>query len=104
MGEKLTSEAEVFTALAEASQNVAVNGIYQHFKDTTKRYKVLGFTLNKSEDEVDVLYEPQYGAGLWCNRLLREWVELVEDEDGMVPRYQLVEALPDEFGGDQADR
>lgn len=80
-----------------ASFNSAIpRGTYRHYKN--KLYRVFG-TVTHSESEEDlVLYAPigqtAGDARLWV-RPLAMFTETVMTENGLTPRFALVEAFPD---------
>lgn len=81
---------QLVAELEEAAKLVEVGAIYRHYKSADKTYKVIGFTIWEATDEVAIIYEAQYGAKLSFCRALSVWLEDVEFEDQMVPRFRLV--------------
>jgi len=51
-----------------------------------------------------VSYRPVDEPRLHLSRRLSRWNEPVEQDGDFVPRFALVQAAADEFGGDEADR
>ena len=80
-----------------------VGGIYQHYKDATHLYLVLGFTRHSETSETLVTYLPLYelpwlkeediNYSLGCSRPLDLWNSLVVVDGVERPRFKEV-ALP----------
>jgi hypothetical protein len=68
-----------------------LQGIYRHFKGN--RYQVIGVAKH-SEGEPDmVVYRPLYGdRGLWV-RPLSMFIESVEIDGRLVPRFELIDQV-----------
>lgn len=65
-------------------------GIYQHYKGP--QYRVLGVAQHSEHDEQLVVYQALYGAfGLWV-RPLSMFVEQVEVDGQLQPRFSLLQA------------
>jgi len=67
---------------------VQVGGVYCHYKDPHKRYRVLGIGLLEATQEPCVIYQAEYGDQLVWVRALSVWLERVQTEQGMVPRFR----------------
>ena len=68
-------------------------GIYQHYKGA--RYRVLGEATHSETEEVLVIYRALYGEhGLWV-RPLTMFIEHVDIDGRLQPRFALVEARED---------
>jgi len=66
-----------------------VTGRYRHYKG--KDYEVLGIARHSETDEELVVYRPLYGEqGLWV-RPLTMFVETVEVDGQLLPRFALLE-------------
>ena len=64
-------------------------GRYRHFKG--KEYQVLGLARHSETEEWMVVYRPLYGeGGLWV-RPASMWVETVERDGKVQPRFLLLE-------------
>lgn len=75
-------------------------GLYRHYKG--HEYRVLGLTRHSETQETLVLYQALYGEyGLWV-RPLSMFVETVEVEGELLPRFALVRAETVEFRHDGA--
>ena len=80
------SEAELKKLLEQAATQVSVGSGYRHYKGNT--YLVTGLAILEAASEVGVIYRAQYGANLTFVRALSSWVEQVEYQGQMVPRFQ----------------
>ncbi len=65
-------------------------GRYRHYKGGD--YTVMGVAQHSETGEALVVYRPEYGErGLWV-RPLSMFLENVETQDGVVPRFALISA------------
>ena len=84
------SHQQLEQELAEAAKLIKVGASYQHYKDPNKIYKVLQLATQEWDDELCVVYQAQYGSGLYFVRSLKEWLDQVKWEGRPVPRFTLV--------------
>ncbi|MCS5587469.1 MAG: DUF1653 domain-containing protein [Porticoccaceae bacterium] len=64
-------------------------GIYKHYKGN--KYQVIGVARHSESEDYLVVYRPLYGdSGLWV-RPLHMFIEEVEVEGQMQPRFELIE-------------
>jgi hypothetical protein len=87
-----TTQEELALKVTEAEKQVEVGGVYAHYKDSTKRYRVLNIGLIEDTEEVCVIYQAMYGEGkrlVWV-RPLDVWLAKVETESGEVSRFQKI--------------
>jgi hypothetical protein len=70
-----------------------IGGIYTHFKNSDKKYRVLGIAKHSETEEDMVVYEPLYENpwSLLIVRPLKMFVEEVEKGGKKVPRFSLEE-------------
>lgn len=69
---------------------VIIGGIYEHYKG--KRYCVVGLAKHSETMEDMVVYRQLYGAfALWV-RPKAMFLESVEIENSLIPRFRLVQA------------
>lgn len=97
------SESELQADIAAAEQSIVIGATYEHYKDPSKLYKVLDLIISEASDAPEVVYQALYGIQLKFGRLASSWLETVEVDGEMVPRYTLIETATDEFGGNQAN-
>lgn len=72
-------------------------GKYRHFKGG--EYAVYGLARHSETGAELVVYSPLYGErGLWV-RPLAMFMESVEREGQLRPRFEFIEALPEDSGG-----
>lgn len=64
-------------------------GKYQHYKGNF--YRVEGIAIHSETEEEMVIYRPLYGAGLLWVRPLTMFIEDVEIEGKIQPRFAFVE-------------
>ena len=70
-------------------------GRYRHFKG--KEYQVVGLVRHSETEEWLVLYRPLYGdGGLWV-RPAAMWMEQVERDGRVQPRFVLLEEQPSQL-------
>lgn len=66
-----------------------LQGIYKHFKGN--RYQVIGVAKHSEGEPEMVVYRPLYGdRDLWV-RPLSMFLEMVEINDQLVPRFELID-------------
>lgn len=87
MGKSHEQQAVLGTRIAEAEQLVAVGGLYRHYKSEAKTYEVLGVGVVEADDSLSVIYKAKYGAELTFLRPLDSWLEKVEWDGQIVPRF-----------------
>jgi hypothetical protein len=80
----------------ELKKQVPIGGIFQHYKGL--RYKVCGIARHSEDLQLYVFYESlydseTYGSHVHWIRPLKMFVETIEVEGQMVPRFQLIEQL-----------
>lgn len=85
-----TSIQELSERLNYAKLQVEVGGTYQHFRDSSKHYKVLAIALNESNEEPVVVYQSLYMPYVIWTRPVTLWTERVDNEGKLVPRFQKV--------------
>lgn len=78
---------ELVQEVAEAKKHLTIGKTYQHYKDPKKLYKILHFATLEATDELVVVYQAQYGPGLFFVRPVKEWLDQVEWQGKTVPRF-----------------
>lgn len=63
-------------------------GVYRHFKG--RYYLVLGEARHSETEEILVVYQPLYGEPRWFVRPKAMFLEMVEHEGLLQPRFQFV--------------
>ncbi len=86
--EKRLSQEELAARLLRAAEQVTVGAEYEHYKHM--RYKVLQVALLEATNEPCVVYRAQYGERLIFVRPVANWLEQVEIEGRLVPRFAKV--------------
>jgi hypothetical protein len=81
------SHEQLQQEIAQAAKQVNIGIAYRHYKDPAKVYKVINFATQEADDELGVVYQAQYGPGLFFTRPLKEWTENVEWQGNTVPRF-----------------
>ena len=64
-------------------------GIYRHYKGNN--YEVIGLAKHSEDESELVVYRPLYGEGKLWVRPLEMFIELVEVEGSMQPRFAFIE-------------
>lgn len=82
------SESVLNKELEDARHKVIVDGIYSHFKDSGKRYRVIGLGIQEATEKICVIYKAEYNSELVFIRDLDSWLEKTETD---VKRFSLVE-------------
>lgn len=70
----------LLAALNSAHEQVEKNGIYYHYKDRDKFYKVIELAIDTHDEEnhgIQVIYQTLYVPGTWA-RPLKDWLSDVE--------------------------
>ena len=88
MGKTHEEQLELAKEIEEAKMLVTVGALYTHYKGAEKIYKVIGLGFLEATDELCVIYQAQYGEQLTFLRPLTIWLEQVEWEGNVVPRFQ----------------
>jgi hypothetical protein len=84
------SEAELVRRLEAARQQVRVGSRYRHYSSEKLEYEVVDVALIEGDDTPGVIYRTTYGEPVTWVRPLASWLEAVEVEGKMVPRFRLV--------------
>lgn len=74
--------------LASAAKQITVGGKYRHYKN--KDYTVLELATNEADNELYVVYRAEYGARLLFLRPVRVWLETVEVNGQLTPRFKKI--------------
>lgn len=79
----------LLSEIQTAQNSVKIGEIYTHYKDRSKFYKVIGYTILEATDEVAVIYKPLYiGKEITFTRPFSVFIESVEWEGRMVKRFK----------------
>jgi len=73
--------------IEKAKLKVVVGAQYWHYKDRNKVYEVIGLGFLEANDELCVIYQAKYGKNLIFLRPLCIWLENVEWEGKIIPRF-----------------
>lgn len=84
------SHDSLITQLKEAASKVQVGGLYYHYKNPEKTYKVLKLAITEADDSICVIYEAQYDKELIFVRPLASWLDKVEAENKVTDRFTFV--------------
>lgn len=85
------TQDELAAILADAQQKVEVGGRYAHYKHPELAYEVIGVALMEATEEPAVIYRAEYGAQASFVRPLSSWLDTVEWQGKMVPRFTKLE-------------
>jgi len=75
----------------EATKKVSIGGIYYHYKNPNRNYKVLHLAVTEADDELSVIYQAQYGRQLIFVRSLKSWLSDVELDNHVAQRFTLIQ-------------
>lgn len=87
MGKNHKDSAELHHEIGEAKKKVEVGGIYSHYKNPKKTYKVIQLGFFESTDEICVVYQAMYDSELIFIRPLHSWLEEIEIGDRKKLRF-----------------
>lgn len=87
IGHMHLSQDQLLELLNNAKQKVAVGALYRHYKAADMVYKVKDIVLQESNNEPCVIYQAQYGKRITFSRPVDVWLENVELEGRLVPRF-----------------
>jgi len=73
---------------SSAAKSIVIGGLYEHFKH--KRYKVLALARHSETLEELVVYQALYGEGGMWVRPVAMFVEQVEVQGKICPRFALL--------------
>jgi hypothetical protein len=83
-------QEELIASLKQAKSKIKLNSVYFHYKNPDKHYKVIGFVIIEATDEVGVLYQAQYGEDLTFVRPVSAWLEKIEQNGRLIPRFSKI--------------
>lgn len=72
----------------EAKKSITVGEIYQHYKSSDMKYRVLNIAITEETEETCVVYQALYGKEITFVRPVKVWLEKVEFNDKIVPRFK----------------
>ena len=81
------NESELSISLKESLKKVEIGAAYVSYKDPTKPYIVLHIGLWEATEEPSVIYQALYGDKIIWIRPLSKFIELVDKEGELVPRF-----------------
>ena len=87
MGQTHKEQQILAKEIEEAKSKVTIGAKYRHYKSPNKIYEVIGLGFLESNDELCVIYQAQYGERLTFLRPLTVWLEQVEWDGKIVPRF-----------------
>jgi hypothetical protein len=87
MGRTHKEQIELKKEIDHANLLVTIGAEYWHYKGKEKVYKIVGLGFLEANDELCVIYQAQYGEQLTFLRPLTIWLEQVEWEGKIVPRF-----------------
>lgn len=90
MGRTQKEQLELAKEIEEAKTKITVGHEYWHYKSKDKIYRVIGLGFLEANDELCVIYQAQYGEKLIFLRPLTIWLENVEWEGKIVPRFNMI--------------
>jgi len=90
MGKTHEEQIGLAKQIEEAKTKVTVGAKYRHYKSRDKVYEIIGLGFLEANDELCVIYQAQYGERLTFLRPLTIWLEQVEWEGAMAPRFMKI--------------
>jgi hypothetical protein len=81
-------QAEITRNIQDAEQLIEVGASYTHYKNPEHSYEVEKFGTLESSEVLCVIYTAKYGDGLTFIRPVREWLDQVEWQGQLVPRFK----------------
>lgn len=83
------SSEQLQQLVTAAKQKITVGQIYSHYKDATKRYRIIAIALDEASESVSIVYEGLYAPYLTWIRPIDNFLESVTWQDKLVVRFQL---------------
>jgi hypothetical protein len=77
----------ILTEIEKAKVKIEVGADYAHYKNPDKIYRVTGFGTLEADDELCVIYESRYLAGLTFIRPVQEWTQKIQWQGKPVLRF-----------------
>ncbi len=81
-------EHELQENIELAGELVVVGGLYTNYKNLDNIYEAQKLTIMESDESVAITYQALYGLKITFTRPLYEWIEQVEFEGELVPRFR----------------
>lgn len=82
------NEAELREKLDRASEQIGIGSLYTHYKQQEHTYEVKGLSIVESDESVVVRYKALYGLEIEFVRPFDEFIEQVEHQGELVPRFR----------------
>ena len=83
-------QEQIIQEIQNAKLKIKIGAKYQHYKGTDKLYEVLGFATLESNNDLCVIYKALYGKHLTFLRPVNEWLEQVEWQNRIIPRFKKI--------------
>jgi hypothetical protein len=80
-------QEQLLELIGQAKKNIKLNTNYRHYKNQKDSYKVVDFVVIEATDQIGVLYQAQYGKKLTFVRSVTSWLEKVEQNGQLIPRF-----------------
>ena len=90
MSQTHKEQLELVKEIEEANKKIAVGAEYWHHKSKHKIYRVISLGFLEANDQLCVIYQAQYGEKITFVRPLTVWLENVEWEGKIVPRFSKI--------------
>lgn len=87
MNERL-SQKELSEKLDAAAKQIVAGTTYTHYKGDS--YLVINLGIEEATNEVSVVYKALYGEQLIFIRTVASWMEMVEVDSTLLPRFAKV--------------
>ena len=91
MGKSHEEQIQLKAELEQAHTQVEVGAEYRHYKAAHKIYRVLNLAFQEEDNELCVIYQAAYEEQLTFIRPLTSWLQTVEWEGEIVPRFTKVQ-------------
>jgi hypothetical protein len=80
-------QEQIVSDIKIAKNHIEIGARYSHYKDSAKVYLVKDFGTLEVTDELCVIYQAEYDLKLVFVRPVNEWLENVEWQGSLVPRF-----------------
>jgi len=77
--------------LNDAKSQLKVGGIYCHYKNPERYYKIIGFAVQEATEKICVIYQAQYSKKFTFVRDLDSWLENPVISGKKVARFTLIQ-------------
>ncbi len=86
------SQDELSELIKEAKQKIEVDAHYRHYKSADMTYRVKDIVIQEADNTPYVIYQAEYGNKITFSRPVSIWLETVEFEGKLTPRFTKIKS------------